>query len=64
MVITFIFLFFVFSLTLFAQDSENEWISLFNGENLDGWIIKITGYEINENYKNTFRVEDGILRVS
>jgi hypothetical protein len=64
MVITFIFLFFVFSLTLFAQDSENEWISLFNGKNLDGWIIKITGYEINENYKNTFRVEDGILRVS
>jgi hypothetical protein len=64
MIIRFIFTLFVFSLTLFAQDSENEWISLFNGKNLDGWIIKITGYDINENYKNTFRVEDGILKVS
>ena len=43
---------------------EEEWIQLFNGENLDGWIVKITGYELNDNYGETFRVEDGTLQVS
>jgi len=42
----------------------NKWISLFNGDNLDGWTVKITNHELNENYRNTFRVEDGILKVS
>ncbi|MGA1205332.1 MAG: 3-keto-disaccharide hydrolase [Opitutales bacterium] len=41
-----------------------EWISLFNGENLDGWVIKVTGYEVGENPGNLFRVEDGLLTVS
>jgi len=43
---------------------KEEWISLFNGENLDGWVIKIKGSPLGENYKNTFRVEDSILKVS
>ncbi len=43
------------------QQSE-EWISLFNGENLNGWDIKISGYKLNDNFGNTFRVEDGILK--
>ncbi len=42
----------------------DEWVSLFNGENLDGWDIKIRGYEMNDNFNNTFRVEDSILKVS
>jgi hypothetical protein len=25
-----------------------------------GWDIKIRGFELNENHKNTFRVEDGL----
>ena len=41
-----------------------EWIPLFNGENLDGWKVKITGHELGDNYGNTFRVEDGILKVA
>lgn len=41
-----------------------EWIPLFNGENLEGWDIKISGHELNDNYANTIRVEDGILIVS
>lgn len=45
------------------QNSEN-WISLFNGKDLDGWIIKIRGYPLGENYNNTFRIEDGLLKVS
>lgn len=43
--------------------SQNRWISLFNGENLEGWTVKIAGHELNDNYGNTFRVEDGILKV-
>jgi hypothetical protein len=48
-----------------AGDAEKkEWIPLFNGKNLDGWVPKITGYEAGENFGNTFRVEDGVLRVA
>jgi len=43
---------------------KEEWISLFNGKDLDGWDIKFKGYELNNNFRNTFRVEDGILKVS
>lgn len=42
----------------------NHWISLFNGKDLEGWKIKIAGHELNDNYGNTFRVENGILKVS
>ena len=44
--------------------SNNEWIALFNGKNLDGWTIKITKHPLGENFANTFRIEDGILKVS
>ncbi len=47
-----------------SQNSESEWIDLFNGENLEGWVPKITGYPTGENYGSTFRVEDGLLTVS
>ena len=43
---------------------NSQWKSLFNGENLDGWKIKIAGYDLNDNYNNTFRVENGLLKVS
>lgn len=43
--------------------AEN-WIPLFNGKDLSNWTPKFAGYEAGVNYKNTFRVEDGILRVS
>lgn len=43
---------------------EGQWISLFNGKDLDGWEVKINGFALGENYNNTFRVEDGILKVS
>ncbi|WP_372932358.1 3-keto-disaccharide hydrolase [Mariniphaga sediminis] len=47
-----------------AQASvEENWIPLFNGKNLEGWQIKFTGYELGYNLNNTFRVEDGLLRV-
>jgi hypothetical protein len=42
---------------------ESGWVSLFNGRNLDGWTPKIRYHELGENYGNTFRVEDGIMKV-
>lgn len=45
------------------QPKEEEWIQLFNGQNLDGWTPKVRGFEAGVNYKNTFRVEDGLLKV-
>lgn len=45
-----------------SPDTE-EWVELFNGENFDGWDLKIAGYELNDNFANTFRVEDGLLKV-
>ena len=42
---------------------NNHWISLFNGKDLTGWKVKITGHDLNYNFGNTFRVEDGIMKV-
>ena len=44
--------------------SDQEWIGLFNGKDLSGWIPKFSGFFLGENYKNTFRVKEGILQVS
>jgi len=40
-----------------------EWIQLFNGKDLEGWTAKIKGYDLGDNYGNTFRVEDGVMKV-
>ena len=42
----------------------DKWVSIFNGKNLDGWTIKIRGFEVNDNYADTFTVRDGKLVVS
>lgn len=47
-----------------AAPEEPQWLSLFNGGDLEGWQVKIRGFPLGENYKNTFRVEEGILKVS
>lgn len=44
--------------------AEGEWVSLFNGKDLEGWTPKIRYYELGDNYANTFRVVDGLLTVS
>ena len=46
------------------QSFAQEWMSIFNGKNLEGWTPKIVGYPAGENFGNTFRVEDGLLKVS
>ncbi len=44
--------------------AEQPWVPLFNGKDLEGWTPKFTGHKLGENFANTFRVEDGILKVS
>jgi hypothetical protein len=43
--------------------STEEWTDLFNGKDISNWIVKIQHHETGENYGNTFRVEDGIIKV-
>ena len=45
------------------RTSKREWVSLFNGKDLTGWDIKIAGQPLNDNYKNTFRVDSNMIRV-
>ncbi|OJZ12239.1 DUF1080 domain-containing protein [Sphingobacterium sp. 40-24] len=53
------------STSLFAksQDKKPKPIQLFNGKDLKNWTPKIRNHKVGENYKNTFRVEDGLLKV-
>jgi hypothetical protein len=50
-----------------AQKKKNdpdkkEWQQLFNGKDLTGWDLKIAGYDLNDNFGNTFYVENGMLK--
>ncbi|MEM9365964.1 MAG: DUF1080 domain-containing protein [Planctomycetota bacterium] len=53
----------VFPLLKNPTAEGGEWVSLFNGEDLEGWTPKIRHYAAGENYGDTFRVEDGLLKV-
>jgi hypothetical protein len=51
-----------------CQGSKNSttgkgWVQLFNGNDIADWTPKISGYPTGENFANTFRVEDGKLKV-
>jgi hypothetical protein len=47
-----------------ANGLSNVAVSGGNGKNLDGWVPKIAGHPLGENYLDTFRVENGVLKVS
>jgi hypothetical protein len=51
------------ALPIRADEPKGDWKPLFNGKNLDGWTPKIKGYALGENFGDTFRVEDGVLKV-
>ena len=42
---------------------KNEWIQLFNGKDINDWIVKIHHHEVDDNYGNTFRVNDNTIQV-
>lgn len=41
-----------------------KWQRLFDGKSLKGWTPKITGHRAGENYRDTFIVRNGAIRVS
>lgn len=47
----------------FTREAE-DWIPLFNGVDLNGWIPKIRYHALGDNFGDTFRVVDGLLTVS
>lgn len=46
-----------------AEDSAEAWRQLFNGRDLDGWLVKLHGHDLDDNYRDTYRVEEGLLKV-
>ena len=54
------------SLSSNAQNDpkREDWISLFDGNDMNGWLPKIKGFRLGDNYKNTFWVENGMLKAS
>ena len=41
-----------------------DWRYLFNGENMDGWVVKVHHHELGDNYANTFRVSGGKIQIN
>lgn len=58
--------FYMFSIPVFSQESttHEDWKKLFNGKDINDWIVKIHHHETGENFGNTFHVEDDMIRVS
>ena len=46
-----------------ANKQDNQWVSLFNGHDINDWLVKIHHHGINDNFGNTFRVEDSMIKV-
>lgn len=59
-------LFLLIAINGFAQkrSKPGKWIKLFNGKDLKGWTVKIKDHPVNDNWGNTFRVENGVMKVS
>ena len=50
--------------TVQSDPDSEEWLSLFDGQSLEGWTPKVRGFEYGEDPKHTFRVENGAITVS
>lgn len=46
-----------------AQAQEQQWVPLFNGKDINDWIVKIHHHETGDNFGNTFRVQDSMIQV-
>jgi len=47
-----------------APAAAETWRPIFNGRDLEGWVPKINHHPLGENWRDTFRVRDGVLVVS
>ena len=45
------------------QEKEEQWIKLFNGKDINDWIVKVHRHDPGVNFGNTFRVEDEMIKV-
>lgn len=65
MAITFRILLLSAILTACASTKEkgDEWVPLFNGKDLSEWIVKIHHHKTGDNFGNTFRAGDGMIKV-
>jgi hypothetical protein len=46
-----------------SANPNDGWIKLFNGTDLNDWTVKVHHHETGVNFGNTFRVEDGMIKV-
>jgi len=44
--------------------ARQGWEPIFNGKDMNGWVVKLAHHDVGDNFGDTFRVEDGLLRVS
>lgn len=45
------------------KPAARDWIQLFNGRDLDGWMVKFKGHPLGKDFNDTFRVDSGLLQV-
>ena len=45
------------------QEHEEQWIKLFNGKDINDWMVKVHHHDPGVNFGNTFRVEDDMIKV-
>lgn len=45
------------------EAKKPKWKMLFNGKDINDWSVKIRTHDLNDNFANTFRVEDGLMKV-
>lgn len=43
--------------------AQEQWVPLFNGKDINDWIVKIHHHETGDNFGNTFRVQDNMIQV-
>jgi hypothetical protein len=43
--------------------TTDEWVPLFNGKDMNDWIVKIHHHKTGVNFGNTFRVEENMIKV-
>ena len=59
--------FLILGLSLISNISQAQknvkWKQLFNGKDLNDWQIKIRHHKLNDNFGNTFQVNDGAIQV-
>lgn len=60
----FIALWVICSCTAQKKATGGEWKQLFNGKDLKEWTVKIKDHPLGENFNNTFRTENGVMKVS